>query len=85
MEKQGYTVSGGQCSNKWKSLKSSYMETNQLFGNKPSTQPAFTLHSSGQSSSSDASSTDLSVCEDKDEEDTNLESGSSDILQNKNP
>ncbi|KAL3854804.1 hypothetical protein ACJMK2_014053 [Sinanodonta woodiana] len=60
-------------------------EMNQLFGNKPSTQPTFTLHSSGQSSSSDASSTDLSVSKGKDEEDTNLESDSSDILQNKNP
>ncbi|KAK3599340.1 hypothetical protein CHS0354_009833 [Potamilus streckersoni] len=91
MEKQEYTVSGGQYSNKWKSLKRSYMETvdhnsktgeyskpckyfgeiNQLFGNKPCTQPTFTLHSSGQSSSSDASTTNLSVCKYKDEEDIN--------------
>ncbi|KAL3871668.1 hypothetical protein ACJMK2_039652 [Sinanodonta woodiana] len=75
MEKQGNTVCGGQSSNKWKSLK---RKMNQLFGNKPSTHPTFTLHLSGHSSSSDSSSTDLPVCKDKDETDTNLESDSSD-------
>lgn len=65
-----------QCSNKWKSLKRSYMETidhntktgeapksckyyselNQLFGNKPSAKPDFTLHSSESSDCSTSSS-----------------------------
>ena len=77
MEKQGYIgVTSQQCSNKWKSLKRSYMETidhntktgeapksckyypelNQLFGNKPSTKPDFTLHSSESSDCSTSSS-----------------------------
>ena len=77
MEKQGYIgVTSQQCSNKWKSLKQSYMETidhntktgeaptsckyyselNQLFGNKPSTKPDFTLHSSESSDCSTSSS-----------------------------
>ena len=77
MEKQGYIgVTSQQCSNKWKSLKRSYMETidhntktreapksckysselNQLFGNKPSTKPNFTLHSSESSDCSTSSS-----------------------------
>ena len=77
MEKHGYIgVTSQQCSNKWKSLKRSYMETidhntktgeapksckyyselNQLFGNKPSTKPDFTLHSSESSDCSTSSS-----------------------------
>ena len=64
MEKQGYIgVTSQQCSNKWKSLKRSYMETidhntktGEAPGNKPSTKPDFTLHSSESSDCSTSSS-----------------------------